>query len=382
MNPRWTWHFPHMSMGGSTRPNCAAHKQIIGPSSPCISDLFTSRSVPATLGGALGWSMPFGSGGRAPLRLKGQSCRKGPKSELARRSYYLNSSSLGSGTITHLLLTAHSPSKLSLLIFRFRTVPQTGKLPNVPLREPYPPPPKPSSIRRGQIAPEPVYDINNSIMSWKPPEMDLSWYPPKWNIPPHLLMPGPPPPAPRLPMNEVFSRLKWSVLDPPSDIQVFGPDDKGDLQWRPLFHETNESLLDGAAIVPPTSCLGIVIEPLHYWWPWHDSDTEHLRPAQLLLENPDGQPVSVRQFIEAVHNYTLPLRELLLQCMEIDDPSEQERARFIFRLITKWSDEEISGRPRFKVHLVEDRTGDGDGVECAWIWQDVENRVKIQSASE
>ncbi|KAH9876563.1 hypothetical protein J1614_003694 [Plenodomus biglobosus] len=127
----------------------------------------------------------------------------------------------------------------------------------------------------------------------------MEWYPPKWNaadIPPHLLMSGP----------------KWSVLDSPSDVQVFGRNDEGVLQWRPLSDESIKSLFDGAAMDPPQSRLEVSIEPLHSWWHWHDSGRQHLRPAQLLIENAYGQPISVRQFIQAVHDYALPLRKLLL----------------------------------------------------------------------
>jgi hypothetical protein len=149
-------------------------------------------------------------------------------------------------------------------------------------------------------------------MSTEIPQMD--WYPPKWNaadIPPQLLMSGPPPEAqpPSGPEpNEIFNRLKWSVLDPPSDVQVFGRDDQGALQWRPL----SDASLGGTAVNPPQSRLVVSIEPLHSWWHWHDSGTQHLRPTQLLIENADGQPISVRQFIQAVHCYAFPLRKLLL----------------------------------------------------------------------
>jgi hypothetical protein len=221
-------------------------------------------------------------------------------------------------------------------------------------------------------------------MSAETPQMD--WYPPKWNaadIPPHLLMSGPPPEAPPSTgpePHEIFNRLEWSVLDPPSDVQVFGRDDGGLLQWRPLSEETNRSLLDGAAMNPPQSRLEVSLQPLHSWWHWHDSLTEHLRPAKLLIENAGGQPISVRQFIESVHYYCLPLRKLLLRCTDIRDPSNQDRARFFFDMITSGSEGEIPGQREIAVNVIEDPTGDGQ--KCAWIWEDVETRVKSQPASK
>jgi hypothetical protein len=218
-------------------------------------------------------------------------------------------------------------------------------------------------------------------MPTKIPQMDMDWYPPRWNIPPHLLISGPPLAAPASSgpePNDIFKRLKWSVLDPPSEVQVFIPDDEGVLQWRPLTEESSKSQLDGTAMDPPKSRLEITIEPLQSWWHWHDSDTKHLRPAQLLIENADGQPISVRQFIQAVHGYALPLRKLLLQCMDVD-PSDEQRARFFFNVITGGSMGE-SGQQGFAVNVVEDSAGDGE--KCAWVWETMEIMAKRQSASQ
>ena len=149
---------------------------------------------------------------------------------------------------------------------------------------------------------------------------------------------------------------------------------------RPFTEESSKSQLDETAMDPPKSRLEITIEPLQSWWHWHDSDTKHLRPAQLLIENADGQPISVRQFIQAVHAYALPLRKLLLRCMDVTDLLNQQRARFFFDMITGGSVGEVSGQQGFAVNVVEDPAGDGE--KCAWIWENVETRVKKQSASQ
>ncbi|KAF2274046.1 uncharacterized protein EI97DRAFT_382249 [Westerdykella ornata] len=177
--------------------------------------------------------------------------------------------------------------------------------------------------------------------------------------------------------NEIFKRLKWSVLDPPSDVQVFGRDDEG----RPLSDESNKSLLDASAMNPPLSRLEVSIEPLHSWWHWHDSGTDPLRPAQLFIENADGEPISVGQFIRAVHAYALPLRKLLLRCTDIRDPSNQDRARFFFERIMGGSEgEKLPGQRGYGFIVVEDPTGDGEA--CSDLWEDIETRVKNQSASQ
>ena len=214
----------------------------------------------------------------------------------------------------------------------------------------------------------------------------MDWYPPKWNaadIPPQLLMSGPPPEAQatsELEPNELFNRLKWSILDAPSDVQVFARDEDGAFQCQPFSVESNKSLFNSAATDPPQSRLEVTIEPLHSWWHWHDSETKHLRPAPLIIENADGHVISVGQFVQAVHQYALPLRQLLLRCMDVRDPSEQDSARFFFDMITGGSEEEETGRGGLAVNVVEDPTGEGE--KCAWIWEGVETRVRNQSTSQ
>jgi hypothetical protein len=218
-----------------------------------------------------------------------------------------------------------------------------------------------------------------------PAEMPpMDWYPPRWNaadIPPHLRQSGPPLEAPassRPEPNDVFNRLKWSLLDPPSDAQVFGRDKEGVLQWQPLSEESNKTLLDETAMDPPQSLLEITIEPLQSWEHWGDLEGESQRPAQLLIKNADGQPISVQQFIQAVHGYALSLRNLLLLCMNVD-PSDEQRARFFFEMIMGGYPGEISGQRGLAIYVVEDPEGDGE--DCAWIWENMETRVK-QCASQ
>jgi hypothetical protein len=206
----------------------------------------------------------------------------------------------------------------------------------------------------------------------------MNW-PPRWdaaNIPAHLLMSGPPPeaqPSSGPEPNEAFNRLKWSVLDPPFEAQICGLDDHGVLQWRPLFERSNKVVFDGAAMDPPQSHLEISIEPLHNWWHWHDAGIKHLRPAQLLIENSDAQHISVRQFVQAVHDYAVPLRKLLLRCMEVNNSTNWDCAQFYFHMITGGDEGSVPGQQGLAVNVIEDPTGNGEN--CAWIWEDTEIRV-------
>jgi hypothetical protein len=205
-------------------------------------------------------------------------------------------------------------------------------------------------------------------------ELDVdSWYPTNSNIPAHQhdssqhvqRSLGTQP-------NAVFQRLRWSVLDPPSEVEVFGPNDKGVLLWQPLFERP---FADEAVMDPPYCRLEVSIEPLRSWWHWYDAGIEHLRPPKRLIENADGQHISVRQFIEAVHDYAVPLRKLLLRCMDISDPTEQAHARFYFQVIMDLSGGPPEGAVQgASVYVVEDPTGDGE--KCLLVWQDIETRVK------
>ena len=62
------------------------------------------------------------------------------------------------------------------------------------------------------------------------------------------------------------------------------------------------------------------------------------------------------------------------------DPYDEHRARFFFEVIERGSVGEVSGQQGFAVNVVEDPAGDGE--KCAWIWENVEIRVKQQSASQ
>lgn len=177
--------------------------------------------------------------------------------------------------------------------------------------------------------------------------------------------------------HEVFWRMRWSVLDAPSEVQICEPNDQGTVKWRPLFDDSNAAIFDGPAVDPPESRLDIVIEPLQSWWHWHDAEIDHLRPEKAVIENLDGRHISVKQFIRAVHDYAVPLRKLLLRCMDIIHASEWSTARFYFHVITGGSEGETPGTLQLDVNLVEDPSGNGD--KCSWVWEDAEGRVKKQS---
>jgi hypothetical protein len=162
--------------------------------------------------------------------------------------------------------------------------------------------------------------------------------------------PSPPPYRPRKDVNKVFERLKWSVLDPPSQAEIFLLDSEGKPQWMPLL---TDPVADEAATILPQSRLRIVIQPLDSWEHW--SQTESQPPEPLLIENMDGQPITVRQFMNAVHDYAVPLRRLLCRCCDIYGPDTEARVRFYFQT-TMGLKQGISENlcPEMQVYVFED----------------------------
>jgi hypothetical protein len=76
------------------------------------------------------------------------------------------------------------------------------------------------------------------------------------------VQPCPPPPRPPHPsttINTIFTHLKWSILNPPSEAEILSADDEP--QWTPLTNAIAES----PATTSPNSRLRISLEPLLSW---------------------------------------------------------------------------------------------------------------------
>ncbi|CAO2657865.1 Nn.00g071250.m01.CDS01 [Neocucurbitaria sp. VM-36] len=101
--------------------------------------------------------------------------------------------------------------------------------------------------------------------------------------------PAPPQHPPGTNVNRNFDRLKWSVLDSPSKVEIFFLDSEDKPQWTLL---STDPIADEAATNPPQSCLQIRMEPLGSWEHWQQTEKEPPKP--LLIINTDGQPISVK----------------------------------------------------------------------------------------
>lgn len=109
------------------------------------------------------------------------------------------------------------------------------------------------------------------------------------------LQSGPPPQPPQRPpgtiANRVFHRLKWSVLDSPSKVEVFVLDPEDNPQWTTYL---TDRVADEAATAPPQPRLQIKMQPLCSWERWRQAEKESLKP--LLIAKPEW-PASLSQAV-------------------------------------------------------------------------------------
>jgi hypothetical protein len=139
---------------------------------------------------------------------------------------------------------------------------------------------------------------------------------------------GPPPPSPvqRTEANKIFEcGLKWSILDAPSAAEVMSLDAEDKPRWTSVL---SDPVVDEPATDPPLSRISVCIEPLNAWEYWPQSGKEP--PESKVVENLDGSPITVKQLMQAVQDYAVPLRRLLCRSCYIDGPETAARACFYF----------------------------------------------------
>jgi hypothetical protein len=176
------------------------------------------------------------------------------------------------------------------------------------------------------------------------------------------VQPSPPPGPPQYPLgtepHEVFTcRLKWSILDNPSNAELFSLDAAEKPQWTTLF---SDPIADQAATNPPVSRLEISINTLEEWEHW--SDAQEKPPASRLIENTDGRSITVRQLLEGFHDYAVPLRRILCRCCDIWSTEGEARTHFYFTFLWLYGSDPENGRPDAlaSVDVIEDTDEEGD----------------------
>jgi hypothetical protein len=132
-------------------------------------------------------------------------------------------------------------------------------------------------------------------------------------------------------LDHLADRLNWSLLAAPSTIQVLDMDSNNSPQWYPLFpSKSHHDALAALPITsPPRSRMLVVLNQVEYAEYFQDSGDEP--PTSPVIENLDGQPISVAQFVSEVHEYTLGLRNVI---HELEDRADDEKAVFLFSRVS------------------------------------------------
>jgi hypothetical protein len=176
--------------------------------------------------------------------------------------------------------------------------------------------------------------------------------------------------------NEIFIfRLNWSILEDPCNAELLSIDVKDKPQWTSLF---SDPVAEEAATNPPVSRLEISIHPLSAWEHWQQADEEP--PADGLVENTDGRPISVKQLMEAVHDYAVPLRRLLCQSCDVWSKNEA-RAKFYLTYLVVYRSSPEDETPSATIDVIEETGKQGQDILVDRL-QETKSRYRGRLASK
>ncbi|RPA78941.1 hypothetical protein BJ508DRAFT_363562 [Ascobolus immersus RN42] len=119
----------------------------------------------------------------------------------------------------------------------------------------------------------------------------------------------PPPKGPHL-RQDILTRLQWLIFSPPTDIHILSPasPDGTQLPSTPLStHPTSTTPIT----TPPLSRIRLLCDNVQTWDYWTFGDDLAMRPAPLVIENDDGSPVTVAQFVQECHTYLCSIRDIV-----------------------------------------------------------------------
>jgi len=163
---------------------------------------------------------------------------------------------------------------------------------------------------------------------------------------------------------EILGRLRWNVLAPPSTVEVVDFDTTGELCWRPLLLDPKHPLAHEAVTELPQSRMAVVLAMIEYWDCLGMMDEA---PPPLLIENTDGQAVTIEQFVIKVSEYAQSLRQTIYD-IENRYPSSQ-RSVDLYYDSTDAPEPQETGEPDFvfPLHLISKDTSLTGELETEWI---------------
>jgi hypothetical protein len=171
---------------------------------------------------------------------------------------------------------------------------------------------------------------------------------------------------------DVADRLKWSLLDPPSVIEVLDLNETGSPQWSHLLIDPKHAFANEAITKPQRSRMLVVIDIVESWEYWQDADAWDERPAPLVIENTDGQPITVEQFVTEVYAYATELRDLMFEA-EGRNEAERLRARYYY-LLTSGPGRKDAGDTEAVFYISTKSDVVNSDAELADWWSQLERR--------
>ncbi|KAH8723452.1 hypothetical protein GQ44DRAFT_570101, partial [Phaeosphaeriaceae sp. PMI808] len=102
-------------------------------------------------------------------------------------------------------------------------------------------------------------------------------------------------------LQDRLKRVRWSLLQSPSTAQIVELNDMGEPEWRPLFGEPNQALAEEPLTYPPQARMLVLIDLVNSCDYWQDACAQDDRPAPLIIQNSNGQPITLAQFIKELH---------------------------------------------------------------------------------
>ncbi|KAI4611876.1 uncharacterized protein J4E87_010378 [Alternaria ethzedia] len=110
-----------------------------------------------------------------------------------------------------------------------------------------------------------------------------------------------------------LDRLRWNLLAPPSTVLIIDSNEEGEPSWRPMLVDPKHPLADEAVTEVPRSRMCVAFDMVEAWECWERYD-DNPPPPPLLIENSDGNAITIEQFIVKVSRYAQRLRETIFEC--------------------------------------------------------------------
>ncbi|KAK7962895.1 uncharacterized protein PG986_003720 [Apiospora aurea] len=137
-------------------------------------------------------------------------------------------------------------------------------------------------------------------------------------------------PTPSLFAEKRFMRLKWSLLRPVSEIQVLTIAEDAPV-WTRLFgtqDQPSHPLALQSATEPPRYRMTVIMDDVERWEYWQDAEAMDDRPPPLVIENKNGDMISIGQFVSEIHAYASSIKTVIHDCLAV--PLSREEVDFYY----------------------------------------------------